>query len=136
MKSKFSCDLWTQSQRSAKRYDLRHWPGESKAGLGKTKIHFGSNSGYQAVNLAYLLGAKKIILLGYDMQTDGDQVHFFGKHPYHQRSGSPSNSLMKDWCEKFVALARDLKLEGVEVINATRKTALTAFDHQELESIC
>jgi hypothetical protein len=136
LKSKFRCDLWTQSAKSAKRYDLRHWEGESKPGLGKTKIHFGNNSGYQAINLAYLLGAKRIILLGYDMQTDGDQVHFFGNHPYHQRKGGPTNTLMKDWCEKFEALARDLKFEGVEVINATRKTALMAFDRQDLETIC
>ena len=136
IKSKFSCSIWTQSERSSKRYDLRHWAGESKPGLGKTKIHFGSNSGYQAVNLAYLLGAKRIILLGYDMKVDGDNVHFFGKHPYHKNGGSPTNSLMKDWCEKFVRLANDLKSEGVEVINATRDTALTAFAKQNLEDIC
>lgn len=122
--------------RSAKKYDLNLWEGESKAGLGKVKLHFGSNSGYQAINLAYLLGASKIILLGYDMQRDGDQVHFFGDHPYHKPGGGPHNSLMKDWCEKFVALAIDLKSEGVEVINATRKTVLTAFKQQDLESIC
>ena len=122
--------------RSAKKYDLNLCEGESKAGLGKIKLHFGSNSGYQAINLAYLLGASKIILIGYDMQRDGEQVHFFGNHPYHKPGGGPTNSLMKDWCEKFVALARDLNNEGVEVINATRKTALTAFKQQDLESIC
>lgn len=136
LKSKFACDLWTQSERSAKKYDLHHWAGESRPGLGKSKIHFGSNSGYQAINLAYLLGASKIVLLGYDMQRDGEQVHFFGNHPYHKPGGGPTNSLMKDWCEKFVALARDLNNEGVEVINATRKTALTAFDRLVLEEVC
>lgn len=136
MKSKFGDRLWTQSARSAKKYDLNLWEGESKAGLGKVKLHFGSNSGYQAVNLAYLLGAPKIILLGYDMQRDGEQVHFFGNHPYHKPGGGPTDSLMQDWCNNFVALARDLKNEDVEVINATRKTALTAFDRLPLEELC
>jgi len=136
LKSKFACDLWTQSERSAKKYGLRHWAGESRPGLGKSKIHFGSNSGYQAINLAYLLGAKRIILLGYDMQREDNKAHFFGSHPYHKQSGGPTNALMRDWCLKFEQLAYDLHREGVEVINATRKTALTAFKQQELEAIC
>lgn len=136
LKSKFTCDLWTQSERSAKKYDLRHWAGESRPGLGKSKIHFGSNSGYQAINLAYLLGAQRIILLGYDMHRSDDKAHFFGNHPYHKPSGGPNDSLMLDWCDKFNQLAYDLDKEGVEVINATRKTVLTAFKLQELESIC
>lgn len=136
LKSKFTCDLWTQSERSAKKFDLRHWAGESRPGLGKTKIHFGSNSGYQAINLAYLLGAQRIILLGYDMHRSDDKAHFFGSHPYHKNNGGPTDSLMKDWCDKFKQLAYDLDKEGVEVINATRKTVLTAFKQQDLESIC
>ena len=122
--------------RSAKKYDLNLCEGESKAGLGKVKLHFGSNSGYQAINLAYLLGATKIVLIGYDMQRDGDQVHFFGNHPYHKQGGGPTNALMRDWCLKFEQLAYDLHREGVEVINATRKTALTAFDRLPLEEVC
>ena len=136
LKSKFACDLWTQSERSAKKYGLRHWAGESRPGLGKSKIHFGSNSGYQAINLAYLLGAQRIILLGYDMHRSDDKAHFFGNHPYHKPGGGPNDSLMRDWCDKFKQLAYDLDKEGVEVINATRKTVLTAFKQQELESIC
>ena len=69
------------------------------------------------------------------MHRSDDKAHFFGNHPYHKHGGGPTNSLMKDWCDKFVALARDLNNEGVEVINATRKTVLTAFKQQELESI-
>lgn len=80
-----------------------------------------------------MLGAKKIVLLGYDMHRHGDQVHFFGSHPYHRFNEGPSDFTMKDWCEKFIPLAKDLGLEGVEVINATRKTVLTAFKLQELE---
>ena len=37
-----------------------------------------------------------------------------------------------EWCRQLAALHK----EGVEVINATRKTVLTAFKQQELESIC
>ena len=80
-----------------------------------------------------MLGAKKIILLGYDMHRHSDKVHFFGSHPYHKPNEGPNDFMMKDWCEKFEPLAKDLVDEQVEVINATRKTVLKAFKLQELE---
>ena len=134
IKSNFSGDLWTQSARSARKYSLNHWEGISALGLGRDKIHFGNNSGYQAINLAYLLGAKSIILVGYDMKRIAGKLHFFGEHPYHKPHQSPTNEVMQRWCRNFIQLAADLKQEGVEVYNATRDTALTAFELKELES--
>jgi hypothetical protein len=102
-------------------------------GLGREKIHFGNNSGYQAINLAYLLGASSIILSGFDMKVTAGKTHFFGNHPYHKQGQGPNNEIMQRWCRNFVALAQDLKSEGVQVYNCTRDTALTAFQTRELE---
>src|SRR5262245_31665990 len=42
----------------------------------------GRNGGYQAINLAFHLGAKRILLLGYDMQySSSAKTHWFGNHP-------------------------------------------------------
>lgn len=109
----------------------RHWPGVQI--VGKTGSHgiewrrvgirTGNNSGYQAINLAIHLGAKRILLLGYDMSG----THFFGRH----RDGSlpPFAVCLK----AFATMVPDLKAHDVSVINCTRKTALKSFPLQRLE---
>lgn len=92
-------------------------------------MNTGGNSGYQVLNLLYFLGAKKIILLGYDMKMKGNLSHWHGDHPNELNRFSN----YKDWCQKFNQLAQDLKDEGVKVINATRETALNCFDRLSLE---
>lgn len=98
-------------------------------GLGRDHIRHGSNSGYQAINLAYLLGAGRIILLGYDMGATGN-THFFGAHPKPMTSGNYTT-----FVERFTPLAEDLKREGVEVLNCTPQTALTQFTRASLDDV-
>lgn len=99
-------------------------------GLGRHGvIHTGGNSGYQAINLLYFLGAKKIILLGYDMQKTGGKSHSHGDHP----SGLNRSSDFSDWISRFGPLARDLRNNGIKVLNATRETALSCFERVNLE---
>lgn len=129
----FVGELWTQSLTSARKYKLHLQIGVSMPGLGRDKIHFGNNSGYQAINLAYLLGAKSIILLGFDMKRKAGKTHFFGHHPYHRPEQGPTDEIMQRWCNNFVQLAADLKSEGVTVYNATRDSVLNAFERRELE---
>ncbi len=52
-------------------------------------LRTGRNSGAAAVNLAVHFGAKRIILLGYDMDADRKKTHFFGNHKFPLRDGSP-----------------------------------------------
>lgn len=95
----------------------------------------GGNSGYQAVNLAYLLGFKRIILLGYDMQYTNKKTHW---HPDHQGSGMTNpanNTVFQNWRREFKTIGKELKKEGVEVINATRQTALDVFPRAQLEDV-
>jgi hypothetical protein len=96
-----------------------------QTGLAKRwpNIATGKNGGHQAVNLAYHLGAKKIILLGYDMQYTNDKVHWFGKHPNPLKN--PGRSLMIQWKRNFEGLSRALDAEGVTVINCSRQTAIS-----------
>lgn len=87
-------------------------------------IHTGGNSGYQALNLAYLWGAKRVILMGFDMKRTGGMTHFHGDH---QGLNNPYDGMLSQWVKNFELIARDLAAAGVEVLNATRETALTCF---------
>lgn len=90
-------------------------------------IHHGANSGYQAINLAYHFDAKRIILLGYDMHGS----HWFGEHP----PTLPVKSSYRAFLDNFPPLAADLESEGVQVVNCTRDTKLTAFMQSTIEQV-
>lgn len=92
-------------------------------------IHAGLNSGYQAIGLAYELGAAKIILIGFDMQHTGGKTHWFGDHP----KGLTNAHGIKNWIPGFTALAKGLEFQGIEVINCSIETALTCFKRAKLE---
>ena len=129
-----SAELWTQDATSERKFGINRIEGAWLEGLGRNRLHFGGNSGYQAVNLAYLFGAARIILLGFDMQRTEGKVHFFGIHPYHRTAhDGPTEPMLVEWAKKFKQLAVDLKSEGVEVINASRATALTCFERKGIE---
>ncbi len=129
--SGFAGELWTQDEWAAKRFGLNRIGSENRPGLGlHDVIHQGGNSGYQAINLAYLWGAAQILLLGFDCGPSlrGD-AHWFGQHPPTLTQHQPYEM----WRAKFPALAADLTREGVRVINASRETALDCFERMSLE---
>ena len=130
--SRFKGELWTQDLPAAEKFGLNRIEGSSQKGLGKEKINFGANGGYQMVNLAYLFGAQKIILLGFDMKLGKDKKsHWHGDHPRYLNKVMP----ISKWIDNFNRLASDLKSEGVNVINATRDSALECFQKQKLEVV-
>lgn len=93
-------------------------------------IHTGRNSGYQAINVAILLGASKIILLGYDMKPGKDgKNHWFGEHPDNSRMD------YVDWRLEFSRMAPTADRMGIEILNATRSTDLDCFPKVDLESV-
>jgi hypothetical protein len=81
-------------------------------------LRTGGTSGYAAVNLAVHLGAVRIVLLGYDMSADGAQHHFFGDYPDRSHPGYAGR--LRYW----PPLHELLQTRGVELINASRRTAL------------
>jgi hypothetical protein len=96
--------------------------------LDPTYIYTGGHAGYQGINLAVLLGAVRLILLGYDMQSTPDgTAHFFGNHPdgshvrYHQ------------WHEMYDGLPDMLARVGVSIVNASRETAITGVPRLSLD---
>lgn len=88
------------------------------------------NSGAQALNLAYLAGARTIILVGFDMRpADDGRLHFFGNHPRPLANVDNYDAFRAG----FGRLAVELHAAGVAVLNASPRSALTCFQRAKLE---
>jgi hypothetical protein len=131
----FAGELWTMDGQAAKIFKLNLIKRGSTFGYSEDPgtINTGGNSGYQAVHLAAYWGAKRIVLLGYDMQRTGGLEHHYGKH----RGRLPNGKAFEEWIRRFKPLIIALKQRGVLLLNATRSTAIpeTWIARISLESI-
>lgn len=121
----------TQDEKAAARYGLEYIESRPELYLSTDPnvIHQGSNSGFQAINLAYNLGAERIILLGYDMMFTKGESHWFGDHPDKVRSSYDV------FIRNLGTIAEQAPKLGLEIINCTRTTALHCFTRMNLESV-
>lgn len=96
-----------------------------------TGLRHGSNSGYAAINLAYLYGAKKIILLGYDMHFEKpERTHW---HENGLEEPATLAKALENCIPLFNYLVEPLAAAGVTVLNATPNSALKCFPTCTLE---
>lgn len=93
------------------------------------EIGGGGNSAFQSINLAVLWGADRVILTGVDCKNRGQ--HWHGKHPSPMTT--PEERAVAQWIKCFNQVAPALKKGGVEVINASRDTALECFPRMTIE---
>lgn len=119
----------TQDIKAAEEYGIEYIESKDERGLSLDHniIHQGSNSGYQAINLAYHMGAKRVLLLGYDMQKTGGKAHWFGDHP--DKCGSDYGL----YASKFTSLAKHAVELGLEIVNCSRNTALNCFSIKKID---
>jgi hypothetical protein len=90
----------------------------------------GNNSGYAAINLAYHLGAKRIILLGFDMGSNGTDSHFHDGYP----TKAAGDKMYQDkFLPGFKQLDAELKDSGVMILNASPYSKLTMFPKITIE---
>ena len=107
--------------------------GTEGLGLSLHGVRTGRNSGYQAINLAVHFGARRIVLLGYDMKAAPDgRTHWFGDHADWPTAPA---IFANTFLPHFDKLAVELGKAGVEVLNASRETALETFKRVKLEEI-
>lgn len=97
------------------------------------KTGSGGNSGFQALNLAVLWGARRILLIGFDM-TDASGVHWYGRNNWHQ-ANNPNESNFKRWIAAFDAAAPVLAKLGVEIINCAAYSAMNCFPRRSIEDV-
>lgn len=112
-------DRWPEIQR------LKNG-GADGLSLDQSELRTGKNSGYQAINLAVLYGASRIVLLGYDMQSRGRQTH------WHERAAEPPYAV---FLPRFLTLVEPLNAAGVEIVNCSPETALKCFPRADLRSV-
>lgn len=122
----FTGQRWTQCEQAARKYGLNRIAGKQAPGLSADPalIHFNYNGGAQAMNLALHAGARRFVLVGYDMGG----AHFFGQHPKPLKNNTPYSSCIR----AFGVIAADCKRFGVEVVNTSPVSKLQCFKTSDL----
>lgn len=132
--SGFKGQLWcTKETVKARHPEVNYIPHLVQGGLATDGfyLHTGqpAHSGYQAINLAYLLGARDLILLGYDCHARGKR-HWFGEHPAPLRRGAAP----QDWAPAYDTIVNSPtwpKL-GLSVTNCSPGSRIAAFPKMKL----
>ena len=88
------------------------------------RIGWGGNSGFGAINLAVKFGAKRLILVGYDM-TLSHGPHWHGKHKVGMHNPLPAN--VRRWRRAIDNAEPSLKAHGVRILNASPISGLEAY---------
>jgi hypothetical protein len=88
-------------------------------------LAYGSSSGVLGLWVARMLGASRILMLGFDNHG----THFFGPH-VDLKNTSPQR--FKEFADQFYLMRGHLKLGGVRVLNCTPGTALDMFPKASL----
>lgn len=95
-------------------------------------IAYGNNSGFQAVNLAFMWGASEVYLVGFDMRAVKGKAHFFGDHPKPLRNARAYASFINAFTHAAKALPPDRK-----IFNCTPGSALRCFPFAEnIPDVC
>lgn len=131
--AKFDGLIVSVSQTIHPRVKLMRNTGVSGLAHSPTDLKHGTNSGYQAINLAFHFGVKKIVLLGYDMRVVNGETHAHGG--YGTEPAVMSHILEKRMLPYFPMLVEPLRLAGVEVVNATEGSMLDCWPRVKLSEI-
>lgn len=110
---------WCGDEFTARRFGINWLP---------SAIPGSFNSGQRAIELAIHLGAKRILLLGYDCSIRNG-THWHGNHAL---LSNPDKFSVVRWQDEFSRL--HAVAGGVEIINCSRFTRLTCFPRQSLET--
>lgn len=141
-------EKWTTNAEAARKYGLE-WIAEKNApGLSTDDriVHHGHGSGYTLVNLAYLMGASRIVLLGYDLKYAPDYSgyscsvgssprHYFGEYPeplQHWPKVKVHNGVHVELLDLYRSVA---KQGAVEILNATHDSAIDCFPRVSIDAV-
>jgi hypothetical protein len=82
----------------------------------------------RAIYLAERLGAKPILLVGFEMHP-GNGVHWHPPHSARVGLRNPGENEMKIWRDDVERVAPKFAARGTEIINCTPDSALTCFPY-------
>lgn len=141
-------EKWTTNLEAAEKYDLNWIAERNSPGLSSSTdiIHHGHGSGFSLLNLSYLMGAERIVLLGYDMKYASDYSgreqhvgssprHYFGEYPT-QLQHWPSIQVKDGVHVELLSLYQSVADQGaVEIVNCTPGSAVTCFPMSEIDAL-
>lgn len=107
-------------------------PFENANNCNAMSEHFGdlngNNSGFCALNLAYLMKPKLIRLYGFDMNRGPDGVaYFYPPYPWAKPRGGTGDTRYAEWAAGFDVAALACANARIEVINMSKTSAITSF---------
>lgn len=95
------------------------------------RVGSGGNSGFQAINLAAQFGARRILLIGFDFHG-ASGLHWYGPN-VGRGMRNPKDTNFARWRAALASQAGTLARMGIEVVNASRGSALTCFDTASID---
>jgi hypothetical protein len=106
-----------------------YWMQREPTGFHKASLGWNDNTGAVAINLALILGAKKIYLLGFDMKLDPTQGKYRQANWHENHVDNPDPEIYDKFNTAFRKLPASLEknFPGVEVINVTDDSDLVVF---------
>lgn len=87
-------------------------------------LHAGGNSGFAAINLAYLLKARLVVLFGFDYAKK-DGLHHYENARY---TGNNSHNYWPGWGRKFASALPQIERAGMTVLNASPESSVDVFE--------
>ena len=116
---------WWEQHPEAKEFKGRKFCSQEirEAEQFREHVYLGRNSGLMAMCVARFLGAKRLILLGFDMHG----THFFGAHPEPLRN--TTDKIFQTHLRQFDGFS------GCDVINCTSGSALKRFEIGDISTV-
>lgn len=94
------------------------------------------NSGYMALNVAYLLKPKNIFLYGFDLTHDssaGDKAeHWYGCYPWRNVEKKPG--LYQMWMPNHKQAAQQLALANINIYNVSPQSKIEVYPKMSFEN--
>lgn len=130
---KATCSSSFGKEIETKMRNVKRLKRDYRGGLSTRRdtINWNQNSGAAAINFAVLAGAKRILLLGFDMCQQEEQTH------WHTAYGTvrTHKNVFKRFLQKFPAIAEDARKRGVEILNVCPDSAISSFPKVSLKEV-
>ncbi|XUM25120.1 hypothetical protein ACRAVF_33845 (plasmid) [Bradyrhizobium oligotrophicum S58] len=97
----------------------------------RTGVQQGRTSGHTAIALAIALGARRVVLLGYDMRVVDGREHCHDDY----RGPRDLDQYARDFVPAFAGWNAAACRVGVAIVNATPDSAVTEFPFADLDQV-
>lgn len=93
--------------------------------INSCRVSWNNTSGTSAISFAANLGARKIVLLGFDMFITDKVNHNW--HENHQIQLGDKNNPYPRFLKSFEHIAKDAEKRGIEIINCSMNSTIKEF---------